>query len=270
MFRKKQTYILTINGFSELRLEKTDSTNIIKRQYLSDQILSDNKIDQVQFSYLLNKFLADVEIKDNLLIRYSSKETIFRIKEVKGLKEEDLEGYIKYNLDEFIPFSKEDLSIKFQLAKDQVAVFGIKRDLVEFIEKFSIETKMQNIYLTIFTSEFISFWNDDFEKDFIFFNIEKDFLEYIIIENSKFKGYGLKEIKEKFIKEGQLPDDVEKEIMKEYIENILTKSQGFANKNLYGIGDWTLLNIWNLIIEEKFDKRIMEKPFDVEKYFGGK
>ena len=53
-------------------------------------------------------------------------------------------------------------------------------------------------------------------------------------------------------------------ILKEIFQSI----DSLETKVLYSIGDWTLINIWNIVMFDKFKMKITARPFDVKKYFG--
>lgn len=269
MFGTKKNYILTINNLSELRLEESGSTNSISRLKLDGEMIYEgNNIDEIQLTYVLNKFLSEVNENDNLLIRYSSPKNIFRIKKVEGIDENDLDGYIKYNLDELIPFSKDNLAIESQVINEYVAVFGINKNVLKHIENILKELNFQNIYFTLFTSELLNFWGDNNSDDFIFFNIEDKFLEYFIIEQSEFKEYRIINLEDISISGGAIPEDKIIDQMYLILKEIFQSIDSLETKVLYSIGDWTLINIWNIVMFDKFKMKITARPFDVKKYFG--
>ena len=269
MFGTKKNYILTINNLSELRLEESGSTNIISRLKLSEDLIYEgNSIDEIQLAYILNKFLSEVNENDNILIRYSSPQNIFRIKKVEGIDENDLDGYIKYNLDELMPFSKDNLAIESQLIKEYVAVFGIDKNVLKHIENILKELNFQNIYFTLFTSELLSFWSETSSNDFVFFNIEDKFLEYFIIEQFEFKEYRIINLEDILISGGSIPDNEIANRMYLILEEIFQNIDRLKTKNFYSIGDWTLINIWNIVMFDKFEMKMTAHPFNIKKYFG--
>lgn len=271
MFRKNKNYIMTIRDFSEIRLEENEDCKILKREVISKEIFSNDKIlDELQFSYLLNKFLSDVDVKDNLIIRNSCSKNLFRIKKVPGITEQDLEGYIKYNLDELLPFSKENISIESQIKNEYITIFGMDKKIVKFFEEFVEEMGFHNVFLTLFPSEFITFWESSKEKDFIFLNMESNYFEYFKIENGGFKEYNIITIKDLDLDSGALPDDLQKNQMANILDESIGLNSSLENALIYGIGDWDLINLWNNVIEQIYSNKIVEKPFEIIKYFGGK
>lgn len=271
MFGNKKNYILTVNFPSELRLEESGRTNIISRMALdNDLILNENEIDEIQLSYVLNKILSEVNESDNLIIRYSSPHNIFRIKKVEGIEESDLNSYIKYNLDELIPFSKYNLEIESQLVKEHVAVFGIDKKILNSFKNILEELAFKNIYFTLFTSEFLNFWNENNINNFLFFNIEADFLEYFIIEQKEFTEYRIIDLEDILISGGCIPEDSVLDKMNLLLNDILKEKYKLPGIKYFYIGDWALINIWNKLISENYGKNLIAQPFDVIKYFGVK
>ncbi len=271
MFKKNKNYILTISDFSEIRLEESKECKIIKREIISDEIICNGKIlDELQLSYLLNKFLSDVDVNDKLLIRNSYSKNLFRIKKVEGITEKDLDGYIKYNLDELLPFSKEHIAIEPQIKDEYITIFGMDKEFIGFIENFIEEMGFNKVFLTMFPSEFITFWKNSQVRDFVFLNIENSFYEYFFIKNEDFKEYNIIPINDLKLDGGVLPDDFQKNQMR----NVLDRSIGFGssleNLLIYGIGDWALINLWNNVIEQSYSNNIIEKPFEISEYFGDK
>lgn len=267
MLKKKETFIITINSKKELRLVNVNNNLVINRVELDKDVISYNKIDFIKFSYVLNKILSDVKTNDNILIRNSSNDNIFRSKEVKGIKEKDLLGFLKYNIEDLFPFPKENLMIKSEINKDIVLIYGMNLHLANALKENIFEFGLKSVYLTIFPSEFIAFLNKNFVEELLYLNIESNYLEYCIARNNFFSMYRLICLDRLNFDDCDSPSTSLINQIHGVLKEIYSEFDFLNNVKIFAIGDINLINVWDRISLQYFGKSIKFREFDVIKYF---
>lgn len=267
MFSKTQsTYILKINNFKSIDLILDDK--IIKNEELNESIVFNEKIrDPDQLGYIINKILADVNLEDNILIRYASPNNIFRFKEVEGLENNDLEGYVKYNIEDFLPYSLDNIEVKPQLLNNQILLFGIKKNIVNFIENLLSKLGYKKLYFTIFQSEAISFLFNQREEDSIFLDIENDHIEYLIWKNNRVKRFKSFKVLDERLREPEVLEIKVKKLIDKTIKDI-NELIDINNYTLFITGDVNKVNIWSYNLEKIYGYKNQIHNFDVNSYFG--
>lgn len=267
MFSKdRKSYILKINNFKSIDLLFDDK--VIKSESINDFVIFNENIkDYDQLGYIINKILADVGLEDNILIRYASPDIIFRYKEVNGLEESDLDGYIKYNVQDFLPYSIENIELKAQIINNQILLFGVNREIINFIKNLLLKLEHKNIYFTIFHSEGLSFLFNKKYEDCVLLNIEKDFIEYIIWKNNKVKRYKNFRVLDDKLKDVELLEIKIEKLLEKTIKDI-NEVVDLNDYKLLLTGDIVQSDMWRYKLKELYGYENQLIKFDINSYFG--
>lgn len=267
MFKKNEdTLIFKINNLDSFDLIKEDI--VLKTEDIDNETAYENEIyDDEYLSYIINKMMIDSTVDDNILIQYASPNILFRYQNVIGLEEKDLEGYVKYNLEEFIPFDIENVIFKPQMTKNQIYLYGINEKVLKFFENLFFDLGYRKVYFTIFISEAISFVQNNNLENIIFLNIEKDYIEYLIFWNKKVERHKIKKVVNK---KGLTEEVMEIKIAK-LINETIDEINDLVEIDSFDVllsGDSKLKYIWKhkLLTDHSIEADVPN--FKIESYFG--
>lgn len=268
MFFKKDIYVLEITNLNNLRLYGYKDKNVISRFVVDENIVKDNEIlDDIQYSYIINKFLRDIDNSSRIVLRLNSTENIFRYENVESLSKEEADNYIKYNLDSMLPVNSDGLIIKSNYSESQIFAYGIKENIVDFYLNLFNELGFKNVYVTTFISEVIAI-KDQIDKNFIFLNIQQNYVEIVLVEDRKVSLYKSKELINKLDESRNILDYKEEWEIKNVLESIDFKITNSKIDKIYIFGNKSIFYHWKNIILNEYDFEIEELNFKEEDYFG--
>lgn len=189
MFKNKEINLITISDSSLISDVYSNSKRSSHKSIEFDKSVFKNGfiLDITYFKYILEKLVKEHK---NVIFRYSGSDFLYRNLKLNSIGDEDLRGYIQYNIQDHFIFDISTYKFEHLKSKGEVHVFGIKNDFIEKLKDMCIELKIKNSYLTCFVSEIISAMdNKSIENDTLAINLNETFFEYVHIKNSKISSY---------------------------------------------------------------------------------
>lgn len=126
-------------------ISKTSGDYEIKHIYLPNSVMNHEDVtDIVHLKYLIKKNLLNG--KNDICLVYSNSDLIVRNIDVSNINGNDLNGYLKYQIQDLIPINTIEKTIKFSENHGNINVFCQSKKLVE---------KLYNIFLNINHSKIV-------------------------------------------------------------------------------------------------------------------
>lgn len=267
MFFNKDTYILEVTNLNNLQLYNTSNNNVLNKILVDDNIASNNEIiDEVQYAYIINKFLSQVNKKNRIVMRLNSTNNIFRFENIYDLDKKEMENYVKYNIDKIIPFGHEDFIIKTNYVNNQLYIYGINKIIHDYLIDVLKSLGLDTLFFTVFISEVVSKIKE-FHINSVILNLQSNYFEMVTLDDFNITFHKVKDFNLEIIK-GEL--NLSSKLIKEINNNLSYLETLDLNKyKLYLYGDNNIIPHWMEIIN-KFNIEVKEINFREEKYFGAR
>lgn len=254
------TFVIEINNYYNLKMYKSNDQSSEIIIDLDEEIFSNNSIkDEVQFDYIFNKLLKKVGHNSNLVLRFNLINNIFRFQDNPSLKEDEIEAFVKYNIEKIIPFNLEHFKIESNSTSDQIFIYGLSKETINYFAKFFENGKYKNLYFTLFISEVVPLLYKFTEKSVIV-NICKGYLEVIGILEKKINYYKVKGF--------ERDEDIPK-ILKNEIFNINSLSSGDISY-IYLYGNTLYTNLLGESLRSSYTGQILSIDLNESEYFGAR
>lgn len=255
--------IITINK-NNVRLE---NKNNVTDYPLSDYVYRNGELeDSTSIIYILSKIRKRLNKRDKVIVRYNNELNKLRVIEVHNLNENEIKSYINLNSESILPKNQEIDSFVYEYDGYYLVLGYIDLNVRKIVNESFKDFK--NIYLTGFPYEVIACYNTLHYNNFIYLNLENNFIEYMLFNEGEFINYRHLNLLNCIDKNNfNINDNKNKIIISEIkanIKGIFNSIKDFDQYKIYCIGDKSIIGIYNQI----FDGNIFEyRDFVLEEYF---